>query len=78
MAGWAKSLKWLTVGLGFMAASIVATAQEQLTEGKEFLRLKAPQTSGNADVVKIGKARKRPPCNATMNALPRVIEKLRH
>ena len=27
-----------------MAASIAATAQEQMTEGKEFLRLKAPQT----------------------------------
>ena len=44
MAGWAKSLKWLTVGVGFMAASMVATAQEQLTEGKEYLRLKVPQT----------------------------------
>ncbi len=48
MAGWAKSLKWLTVGVGFMAASMVASmaasAQEQLTEGKEYLRLKAPQT----------------------------------
>lgn len=43
MAGWAKSLKWLTVGVGFMAASMVATAQEQLTEGKEYLRLKVPQ-----------------------------------
>ena len=44
MAGWAKSLKWLTVGMGFMAASMVATAQEQLTEGKEYMRLQAPQT----------------------------------
>ena len=44
MAGWVKSLKWLTVGASFMAASIAATAQEQMTEGKEFLRLKAPQT----------------------------------
>ena len=43
MAGWAKSLKWLTVGVGFMAASMVATAQEQLTEGKEFQRLKNTQ-----------------------------------
>jgi protein dithiol oxidoreductase (disulfide-forming) len=44
MAGWAKSLKWLAVGVGFMAASMAASAQEQLTEGKEYLRLKAPQT----------------------------------
>ena len=44
MAGWAKSLKWLTVGVGLMAASMVAIAQEQLTEGKEYLRLKVPQT----------------------------------
>ena len=48
MAGWATSLKWLTVGVSFMAASMVtsmaASAQEQLTEGKEYLRLKAPQT----------------------------------
>ena len=44
MKGWAKSLKWLTVGVGFMAASMAASAQEQLTEGKEYQRLKAPQT----------------------------------
>ena len=44
MKGWAKSLKWLTIGVSFMAASMVASAQEQLTEGKEYLRLKAPQT----------------------------------
>ena len=44
MAGWAKSLKWLTVGVGFMAASMAASAQEQLAEGKEYQRLKAPQT----------------------------------
>ena len=48
MAGWAKSLKWLTVGVGFMAASMLASmaasAQEQLAEGKEYQRLKAPQT----------------------------------
>ena len=43
MKGWAKSLKWLTVGVGFMAASMSAIAQEQLTEGKEYQRLKAPQ-----------------------------------
>lgn len=43
MAGWVKSLKWLTAGVGFMAASMVASGQEQLTEGKEYLRLKAPQ-----------------------------------
>ena len=43
MTGWAKSLKWLTVGVGFMVASMSAIAQEQLTEGKEYLRLKAPQ-----------------------------------
>ena len=44
MAGWAKSLKWLTVGMSFMAASMVVTAQEQLAEGKEYMRLQAPQT----------------------------------
>ena len=48
MKGWAKSLKWLTVGVGLMAASMLASmtasAQEQLTEGKEYQRLKAPQT----------------------------------
>lgn len=44
MIGWAKSLKWLAVGASFMAASIAATAQEQMTEGKEFVRIKAPQT----------------------------------
>ena len=44
MTGWAKSLKWLTVGVSFMAASMAASAQEQLTEGKEYTRLKAPQT----------------------------------
>ena len=44
MAGWAKSLKWLTVGVSLMAASTTALAQEQLTEGKEYLRLKAPQS----------------------------------
>ncbi len=44
MAGWAKSLKWLTVGVGFMAASMASSAQEQLTEGKDYQRLKAPQT----------------------------------
>ena len=43
MKGWAKSLKWLTVGVGFMVASMSAIAQEQLTEGKEYLRLKVPQ-----------------------------------
>ena len=43
MTGWAKSLKWLTVGASFMAASITVSAQEQMAEGMEFLRLKAPQ-----------------------------------
>ena len=41
MVRWVKSLKWLA--LGFMAASVSAGAQEQLTEGKDFLRLKQPQ-----------------------------------
>lgn len=44
MTGWAKSLKWLAVGVSFMAATQAAVAQEQLTEGKEYMRLKAPQT----------------------------------
>ena len=43
MNGWAKSLKWLAVGIGFIAASMAASAQEQMTEGKEYLRLKNPQ-----------------------------------
>lgn len=47
MQGWAKSLKWLAIGVGFMAASMAgsmaASAQEQLTEGKEYQRLKTPQ-----------------------------------
>jgi protein dithiol oxidoreductase (disulfide-forming) len=43
MNGWVKSLKWLTVGVSLMAATFAATAQEQMTEGKEFLRLKPPQ-----------------------------------
>ena len=42
MIRWVKSLKWLA--LGFMAASVSAGAQEQLTEGKDFLRLKQPQS----------------------------------
>ena len=41
MVRWMKSLKWLA--LGFMAASLSATAQEQLTEGKEYQRLKNVQ-----------------------------------
>jgi protein dithiol oxidoreductase (disulfide-forming) len=44
MNGWVKSLKWLTVGASLLAASFAASAQEQLTEGKEFMRLKAAQT----------------------------------
>jgi protein dithiol oxidoreductase (disulfide-forming) len=44
MNGWVKSLKWLTVSASFMAASFAVNAQEQMTEGKEYLRLKAPQT----------------------------------
>ena len=46
MAGWTKSLKWLTagVGAGLMAVSLSAVAQEQLTEGKDFMRLKNTQT----------------------------------
>jgi thiol:disulfide interchange protein DsbA len=40
-----KSLKWLalSVGAGLMAASLSASAQEQLAEGKDFLRLKNTQ-----------------------------------
>ena len=41
MVRWMKSLKWLA--LGVMAASLSATAQEQLTEGKEYMRLKNVQ-----------------------------------
>ena len=41
MVRWMKSLKWLA--LGFMAASLSATAQEQLTEGKDYQRLKNVQ-----------------------------------
>ncbi len=44
MAGWVKSLKWLALGLGFMAAAQSAVAQEQLAEGKQYVRLKNPQT----------------------------------
>lgn len=45
MVRWVKSLKWLalSVGAGFMAASLSVSAQEQLTEGKDFLRLQNPQ-----------------------------------
>jgi protein dithiol oxidoreductase (disulfide-forming) len=45
MAGWTKSLKWLatSVGVGMMALSLSAAAQEQLAEGKDFIRLKNPQ-----------------------------------
>lgn len=47
MIRWATALKWLALGL--MAASFSANAQQQLTEGKQFLRLKNAQTveSGN-------------------------------
>lgn len=45
MVRWVKPLKWLalSVGAGFMAASLSASAQEQLTEGKDFLRLQNVQ-----------------------------------
>lgn len=45
MVRWMKSLKWLalSLGAGLMAASLSASAQEQLTEGKDFLRLKNAQ-----------------------------------
>ncbi len=45
MVRWMKSLKWLalSVGAGLMAASLSASAQEQLAEGKDFLRLKNTQ-----------------------------------
>ena len=41
MVRWMKSLKWLA--LGVMAASLSATAQEQLAEGKEYMRVKNVQ-----------------------------------
>ncbi len=41
MVRWVKSLKWLA--LGFAAMSLSATAQEQMTEGREFQRLKNVQ-----------------------------------
>ena len=53
MAGWAKSLKWLTVGVGFIAASMAASAQEQLTEGKEYQRLKTPQTVESGSKIEV-------------------------
>ena len=53
MKGWAKSLKWLTVGVGFIAASMAASAQEQLTEGKEYQRLKAPQTVESGSKIEV-------------------------
>lgn len=45
MVRWVKSFKWLalSVGAGVMAASLSASAQEQLTEGREFLRLQNVQ-----------------------------------
>lgn len=47
MIRWATALKWLALGL--MAASFSASAQQQLTEGKHYVRLKTPQAveSGN-------------------------------
>ncbi len=53
MAGWAKSLKWFVAGMGFLAASLSATAQEQLTEGKDYLRLKAPQVVESGSKVEV-------------------------
>jgi protein dithiol oxidoreductase (disulfide-forming) len=46
MARWVKPLKWLALGVsaGLMAVSLSATAQEQLAEGKDYQRLKNPQT----------------------------------
>lgn len=45
MVRWVKSFKWLalSIGAGVMAASLSASAQEQLTEGREFLRLQNVQ-----------------------------------
>jgi protein dithiol oxidoreductase (disulfide-forming) len=53
MTGWAKSLKWLAVGVSFMAASMAATAQEQMAEGKEYLRLKTPQTIESGSKIEV-------------------------
>ena len=53
MAGWAKSLKWFVAGMGFLAASLSATAQEQLTEGKDYLRLKAPQVVESGSKIEV-------------------------
>jgi len=53
MAGWAKSLKWFVAGMGFLAASLSATAQEQLAEGKDYLRLKAPQVVESGSKIEV-------------------------
>jgi thiol:disulfide interchange protein DsbA len=53
MAGWAISLKWLVAGVGLMAASLSVTAQEQLTEGKDYLRLKAPQAVESGSKIEV-------------------------
>lgn len=51
MIRWATALKWLA--LGFMAASFSASAQQQLTEGKQFLRLKNAQAVESGSKIEV-------------------------
>ncbi len=51
MIGWVKPLKWLALGL--TAASFAAGAQEQLTEGKDFLRLKNPVATESGTKIEV-------------------------
>ena len=51
MIRWATALKWLA--LAFMAASFSASAQQQLTEGKQFLRLKNAQAVESGSKIEV-------------------------
>lgn len=51
MIRWATALKWLALGL--MAASFSASAQQQLTEGKQFLRLKNAQAVESGSKIEV-------------------------